>query len=214
MTLTPRLFALVAVLVVVQAVYTVIQLGALFNVRPPATDVNELPLKLGDWVCSEPSCRDSDAEDIAGADICVQRVYSNANEQATISVYVAIWTSYQGYFRIPHEPLRCYASAGHEIHDVSRIVLKRSDGSTAQTALLQTDLADRPTHVLYWYQLDQSAVLNAQEMFRTRLRYRSQKSWPPLVKVMLETSGADQQSARQLLVDLGERIFDWTSKEL
>ena len=213
MPLIPRLVALLVVLIVIHAVYAVVQSGTPLHVRDPATDLSELPLELSDWVCPEPSQRDSQAEDIAGADASLERMYTNRNEQAAVAVYVALWKTYPGY-AFPHVPPVCYSSSGYEILDISEVAPRNGDGSTATALLMHAQLDDRPAYVLYWYQLDQNTMTDVKQIGEDRWSYARRGSWPPMVKVMLDIRSVDQQQAGRLLIELGEQVLKWTSSKL
>jgi EpsI family protein len=213
MKLLPRLLILLLLLVVIQAVHAMVRSGTPYSVRPPATNLDEMPLKLGDWTCSEPSQRDADAKDRSGADVSVHRIYGNADARVAISAYVAIWTRYEGGY-LPHEPTMCYEGSGHTILDTSEVQLQRGGQPIAKARLMHVERDEQSAYVLYWYQLNQDTMYDIQQMHKIRWTYLGEPSWPPLVKVMLDIRGTDEATARRLLTDLGQQILAWTSQKL
>lgn len=213
MRLSARLLLVLITLVAVQSVFAIIRSGTPYSIREPRTGLDDLPLVLGSWQCTEPGGRDSDAEDIAGATYSIQRFYVNAEEGVTVSAYVAIWMRYEGRY-LPHEPYMCYGGAGFEIISNSTVPIRGMDGQTAKAAFLQMERDHQPAHVLYWYQLDSDVMCDVGPMQEARWKHVGNSRWPPMVKVMLDVRGTSGPTAERCLKDLGEKILDWTTKNI
>jgi hypothetical protein len=70
----------------------------------------------------------------------------------------------------------------------------------------------KPTHLLYWYELN-GVTFTTADGFRTELwKLRGRKSWPPMVKVMLQTTDPDERTAEQGLKDLAGPVRGWLSE--
>ena len=50
------------------------------------------------------------------------------------------------------------------------------------------------------------------DMGKVRWALRGQKSWPPMIKVLLETSAADKYAARVRILDFAALIQTWLEK--
>ncbi|MHB0960799.1 MAG: exosortase-associated EpsI family protein [Pirellulaceae bacterium] len=210
-----RLTVLLLLLVGIHAAYAYIKAGALSQIRAPATALEDLPFQLGDWVGGDKLDDDTIAVDTAvGADFSIRRTYRDPGEESTVSLYVAVWQKYVGYFKVPHRPESCYPLNGYEIVDTSEVRLECRHGPQAQARLIHAVLEESGESVLYWYQLDQNTIFNASQMARARFEYLGQKHWPPLVKVMLVSRNPNREDARRQLVDFGEHVFRWTSTKL
>jgi hypothetical protein len=210
-SLTIRLITLLLILIASHFAFAIIYSATPHNVHPLATDLNDMPLTFGDWTCVSTSKWSDGVKDPAGATFSINRVYASSDKRWEVLAYVAVWTEYRGGFMV-HPPPICYAAAGHEILATTETKF----GPTANTMLMSTRLEGRPTTVLYWYQLGPYCFHDATGMQATRWQwsYMGQKSWPPLVKVMLEIRGTDKTNAERLLVNLGEKLLAWNSTEL
>lgn len=210
MSMAVRLFA-AAVLVagIHGGIRLVVQMGVpTGEVRVPKRDLHELPTHLGSWVTV--ASRDtSELFAETDAEITVVRTLQNAAGEV-VSLYAAVWLDHS---RIRHPPELCLEGFGHEILQEKTIQLDVADQKTIPVRFFVAQRDGQRTNVLYWYRRGDSILLLRTFQRRATWTPGEDGSWPPLIKVMLQTAGSDAEKAERQLKSIAVPTDAWT-KEL
>jgi EpsI family protein len=169
----------------------------------PQHSLEAIPAELGAW-----KARDLPLDPAifkhSGAAAMLNRAYSNAIGDEIVA-NVGIWLG--DFAGTPHSPELCYPGAGWEI--VSRKHVSVPNEKTDSPAHLITfDKSGQRLYVLYWYQYGDRVIFDASGIraFRQSLR-GTNKSMPPIVKVMLQSGNADPVIGEQQLIHLASRLL-------
>jgi len=118
----------------------------------------------------------------------------------------AVGLVYEGVW---HYPANCYQASGWQNVD-SRKETLFVEGAPERTVSISTwSHSGRTVKVLYWYQLGEHTIFGRMDLGKARLALAGQATWPPLVKVLLQTDADNSAEAEQALIDLGGRIHQW-----
>lgn len=178
------------------------------NVQMPDRSFEELPMRFAEWQ-GEPTELDPKIFDFIGAEVVVNRNYESVQGKQ-ISVHTAVFTNYgSGAF---HNPANCYRSSGWLLLDNSILDLQLADGSTATVSLMTWSRNGERVMVVYWYQLGEHMILSRLDLGKARVALRGSEVWPPLVKVLMQTSANDPEAARLRLKTLAEDIYNWINE--
>ena len=212
-TISPTVRALVVVALLAAANIGVIAAARSLlpkGIELPATSFAKMPNQFGPWV-GESFSVDPKMEHVANAADSIHRIYRDT-EDRRVSLYCAVWTGYGVGLR--HSPEVCYPGRGHRILNKTDLELQRPDGSPARARLLTVEHGHQPAYVLFWYEFGGHYVVDHHQFRNVRWNFRGMESWPPMVKVMLQTSGDSEATSQELLRDLGEKVLAWTTKKL
>jgi len=207
--ITTRLLALAVIIVVIYGVAIKLR-GTLRppNVKLPDRDFQEMPLRFGEWK-GEKAKLDSRVFDKIGAEIVVDRLYRNDAEHA-ISVHTALFADYD--FSVSHHPIICYRGAGWELIGgrEEELDLQAANQARVPIRLLHWKKDGNQVIAVYWYQLGKQVFFNRGGLGRARTPFLGKQTWPPLIKVLMQTSvTSDADEAKAQLQNLGEYVYKW-----
>jgi EpsI family protein len=171
-------------------------------IEPPKCSPRDLPVQLGEWK-GEDTTTDPRLTGALQALASVDRIY---RDRAGNAVYMHfVWTD--DYIRI-HLPQQCYREAGWKQTDESGISIPVRGDLTIPARLLTFERDEERIRLLYWFQLGDRFFFDrrGQRLARQQLCW-GRTTWPPLVKVMLQTSDADPAQAEARLRDVARLLF-------
>ncbi len=174
------------------------------NIRAPHAPLTDLPLTLGDWEGTD-SELDSRLIEALGTETAVSRRYERGH-RGIVDLHCALWTTDDEW--LPHEPHVCYTGSGWNIDARRQIDVPEAPG--LQATLLTAEQRGRRIQVLYWYQLADHAYSDRDGARAARRQLWSKKTWPPLIKVMLQAPAEDPSRLDKGLADFAHRVYDWT----
>ncbi len=178
------------------------------NVTMPAWNLEDLPLRLGEW-SGKTVPLDPQVFRAIGADVVVDRLYSDPASRQ-VSCHTAIFTRYEVF--LPHGPRECYTGSGYRVLAESPVVFDTPGGSTVHAGLLEIVRDDMPAYVLFWYQLGENTCWDQAGVKPSFRALRGSEQWPALSKVMLQSSASNAKEAKAAMIDLGGRVFDWMNR--
>lgn len=201
-----RLFALTgAVLLVAGGAYELRGTLRPTYARLPDWSLHDMPLVLGEWrgektTLDEELFRAIDAKEVSN------RLYQN-KRGGVVSVHTATFTEYD--FGVQHNPVVCYRTNGWEVTDRQDVMLDVGDGKTIGVKLITWTRERRRVMTLYWYQLGDEIVFDRGDLAWARMKLWRQSTWPPLLKVLMETPAFSPADAQSDLTELAQRVYRW-----
>ncbi len=206
-----RLAIIIVLVLVAGFIYTAIGAQGLpETIRSPAKKLADaMPPRLGQWTGERIPMTDAmfEATDSSDAETWLFRDIAGH----TISVHMAVVTEY--FDGIEHHPLHCSQSQGYErMAEVRSIGLVLPDKSTPRAALIETRREGQNSFLLYWYHLGDETILNQDEQREARWGFRGQAEWPPLIKVLMQTSAAEPVESKDRLIGFAELLREWTNE--
>src|SRR5574340_231612 len=194
-TMAIRIAVTAALLLAIHAGASWISHGyTLTDIEPPKGDLKQLPIDLGPWhgenVEADPR--------ITGFLQALAEVDRKYRDPAGNEVFVhAVWTD--DYVRL-HFPEQCYVESGWTQRATQQLTIPVADGRSIEARIVSFDRDEQPLQVLYWFQMGDRFI---QDRWQHRAARQElcwgQKTWPPLVKVMLQTSAPDPQQGQARL---------------
>lgn len=181
--------------------------GTAIEVRLPEQDLREMPLRFGSWKGEEDSLNPRVLRGM-GAVAAVNRRYRN-NAGDMVYLHGGIWDKYS----LPHGIHRaeiCYISEGYQVVNQEDLQLQGSDDSSFPARLLTVERDGQTLSVLYWYHIGDRVAVSYGDMRRAYWSLRTKRIWPPVIKVMLQTSAADTDQALDRLESVALPVFEWT----
>jgi len=179
--------------------------GSPGQVELPEPDLRSLPMQLGQWSGeeSEPSPTLVEKGDAAYA---FARRYRN-NAGKSVSLHISVITDY-GKENLHHFPKYCYHGAGYKRQKMLRRPLKLGDDQEMPVDYSLWSRNEETVALAYWYHFGGEVYFNINE-FRAAWRRRwGSRKWPPIVKVMLQTS-SDQPNPPHL-EEFAGLVAGWT----
>lgn len=208
---TPIRLAIVAVLLVIFSVAIHLSVGArsAAPVRMPKKALAEIPRQIGSW-SGEDVKLDHRITAQSGTAAVLERVYRSLAGHE-VSLYVGVFPSFlpETGVTIPHPPQLCYPGIGFRILLDQDCNVRTPDGATSLARLLTMERNGTPAYLLYWYELDGATFTTGDGLRAALWKLRGRKSWPPLVKVMLQTTAPDPQTAQQQLKEIAGPVCGW-----
>ena len=104
-----------------------------------------------------------------------------------------------------HSPTNCYRSSGWRMVEDSKIERADPRRQPPQRVYLATwEKRGDSILVAYWYRLGDYTLFQRWDMFWVRLAMRGQATWPPMVKVLLQTPfvGRDSYHCQARIQDM------------
>ena len=179
-------------------------------VQPLPEDIHQLPLRLDKWQGEEQKL-DQDTFVHVGADVVVDRAYHDDAEHE-VRMHVAVFGS-KPDDGVHHAPTNCYPSSGWT---APRTVQGSRAGSRPQRPnggpVRPGNEEGETVHVVYWYRMGDYTLFERLDMGKVRWAMRGQATWPPLIKVLLETSATDKYAARVRILEIAALIQTWLEK--
>ena len=175
---------------------------------PVERDLKDLPLTLGDWK-GEAVTLDPDIFMVLGAKMAMDRKYIDRYGRA-VSAHLAVFdrpTAAQGLI---HAPEVCYPSHGWQLGEAKLLPLTPTESPANQVKLLPVQSNGQNAYVLYWYQIDGKAFCTGDQQRKCIQQLRGRPTFPPVVKVMLQTNAANPDQAEYVMMPLAAEIFAWT----
>jgi uncharacterized protein DUF3485 len=206
--------AVVALLLIYGAARVLAGRGMPTELSNPTMTVQQLPKQLGPWT-GQDSELDPEVFKAIGAKQAIDRIYKD-RAGLEVTLHSAVFLEY-GVQGMPHPPEICYPAAGHHINDTKIVDLiegespegKDSKG-THPAKLLTFEKDSRIIYCLYWYQFGDSTITDGGSQRKLILGFRGRTVWPPLIKVMLQTTATTPEEAQQRLLDFAAPVFAWT----
>jgi len=189
-------------------IYLQFKIGMNRDIELPKKTLDELPMQFGSWKGEIQPIDEEIFKAIEGCE-ATDRTYTNpTGESATLhaAVFDTLWLS------VPHPPLVCYPSAGWITQTTKEVELKGPDGQPATVRVITFDKHGRRTMVMHWYQSGDAVFYDDAGLLRSKKRYRTRKTWPALIKVLLQTDATNTQQAQQRLTKFASQVYDWTSQ--
>ena len=178
-------------------------------VRPLPEDIRRLPLRLEKWLGQEQQL-DSDVFVHIGADVALGRAYHDDADHE-IRTHLAVFGSKpdEGVY---HAPTNCYPSSGWTLLEQSMAAVPIPGHKEQMVNVSTWQKKEKTVHVVYWYRMGDYSLFERVDMGKVRWALRGQASWPPLIKVLLETSAADKYAARLRILDFAALVQTWLEK--
>jgi len=169
--------------------------------RVPATNLEDVPMTIGDWSGRDAGALDDESLRIVAADAYLNRSYQTSGAHAPVGLYVAYYAVQRPGVSI-HSPLNCLPGAGWEPLEVQTIPVPGISGAAVPYVrrMLVSKNLDRAL-VLYWYAVHGRVLADeiASKMWLLHDSLWLHRSDAALVRVVVPV-GQDAPS-----VDIGER---------
>lgn len=170
-----------------------------------STPLRNLPHRLGAWTGHDTPL-DERVWTVMGADEVVNRQYQE-DAGGTLGVQISAFKERDS---LPHEPVLCYTNAGWQKVEEKEIRLKIEAQGTRLARILTFEQERHRIHVMYWYQFADVSVLDNDSLRTARWKLYGEKTWPPIVKVMVQSTTVDVARAEPELRTFGEQVLAWT----
>ncbi len=175
-------------------------------------NIQEMPRQLGTWT-AEDSPPDPEIFKATGAEMAIDRLYRDKKGN-TVSLHSAVFLEdfRTGVTGVPHPPEICYPASGYQLAGGETVYLDAESSPSRSARLLTFDKQGQRIYCLFWYQLGGTTYCTGDAQRRLIHTFRGQTTWPPVVKVMLQTAAVDPAEAKSRLTALAALAFDWTRK--
>jgi EpsI family protein len=169
--------------------------------------LDQMPQKFGAW-SGEDVPLDPQVFQAIGAEMAINRQYRDG--RATVNLHSAVFLKYG--VRILHPPELCYRGNGYVVAngDGETIEFGADSKSAHPARLLTMDRDGIRAYCLYWYQIGDATFSNADDQRRIVQSFRGKDTWPPMIKVMLETTANSPEEAQRRLKALAALVYPWT----
>ena len=157
-----------------------------------------MPLQMGVWHGKEVKL-DPKLFVATEAASALTRSYSDAMDRM-VSVFTAIYTNPDA--GVYHSPLNCYQSQGWTKLSEDRVPLTVPGRPTVQVDLSLWDRGGDRVYVLFWYELGEHVLFERYDLGKVRVAMRGRAEWPPLVKVLMQTSAVHPEAAKSQIIEL------------
>ena len=204
--LVSRIAIVISIVLVVHGGFYVVRAGTKPpEVLIPEKSIHELPRQLGNWQGKDGEL-DPKIFARTGAYDAVDRFYADSSGNK-ISLFVALYTNpAEGVY---HSATNCYRSSGWTMISETRLPLKTKGQSDISVSVSTWDSKGERILVLYWYELDKYTLFERIDLGKVRWALRGRTTWPPLYKVLLQTSAADPELAQGRLLDIASSVHEW-----
>lgn len=202
-----RIWIIIGILACVQGGITWVNQGF----KPEVVEVipgtlETLPKTIGSWVGKKTELDPLIFKKLGASDV-VNRTYQN-DAAKRIAVQVAAWDDINEW--TPHHPTVCIPAQGWHITNTRNLKYENQNGRVGQ--VLQADRDTAHMTALYWYQLGPNIYCTREDARQARRQLWGQKSWPPILKVLMQSSEPDPDQASAQLEELAKQIQAWTVK--
>ena len=182
------------------------------SVKPPEVvfppwSLDDLPMRLGAWT-GEVTQLDPRIVRATQAAYVTDRLYRDGSRQM-VSVHTAMYRDHAA--GVYHTPINCYRAAGWRMVEETQDDLPCGGDRTIPVRISNWDREGEQIVVIYWYELGEHVLFDRFGFGTLRLTaMRGKKTWPPLIKVMLQIPAAgDAKKARERGLNLAELIARW-----
>jgi EpsI family protein len=176
------------------------------TVIPPRQPLRELPLALGTWRGADVEA-DEKVLHAVGADQIVTRSFTSSTG-GQIALHAALWLDPDQW--TPHLPKICYLGAGWKIVEEKTVLLEREGEPDVPVRLMTLEQQGQRIQTLHWYQRGENVYTDRNGARAARRRLWGESQWPPLIKVLLQTSAYDKKQSESRLRELAAFLLDWT----
>jgi EpsI family protein len=180
-------------------------------------DIRQFPLKLGGWQGDEVRLEGEDArlhKEIfmnTGAKVTVDRLYHDSVGDP-LKLYIATFDDPDA--GVYHAPTNCYTSHGWRLLKEAKVDLPVRGGPDQRVSLSTWEKKNETILVVFWYRMGDYTLFERWDMGRVRLAMSGLKTWPPLVKVLLEmpTPHENDFQSQERIKDVAARIQKWLNQ--
>jgi hypothetical protein len=109
-----------------------------------------------------------------------------------------------------HSPEICYPSNGYRVINGEETVFVSDRSGAHKARFIAVERDDARLYCLYWYQVGDTTFWESDGQRRVVQSFRGRDTWPPMVKVMLQTSAKSPDEAQGRLKDLASLVYAWT----
>lgn len=211
MNTTTRL-CIAAILVVLLAAssYLLPELLKPKNVVLPGWNLADMPRQFGSWQSAKVEVNPEIEEQILrDADAVVNRAYVDDADHI-VSVHVALFRDLDA--GVLHSPINCYRGNGWREVSREQVKLRGPEESSIPVSLSTWEREGGRVLVMYWYQLDEHILFDRLGLGLARVEMRNKETWPALVKVLLQTSAADPEAARERIDAIARETHQWINQ--
>jgi len=176
----------------------------------PGEKLADLPMELGRWH-GEPS-QIKDFLDLGlDAKMAFDRIYSSPAGEV-VYLHLAAFDHFRQLAH--HHPRVCYGGAGWQ--PVHSELLDIPSGFSEETApiceLITFSRQEQVIYVLYWYQVGEYTTVRPDGVRMLWWRVRQRQPLPPQIKVLMQASAPNIESARAALLELAGPIYEWVKE--
>jgi hypothetical protein len=113
-----------------------------------------------------------------------------------------------------HSPTNCYRSAGWRLIEDSKVDVKVPGAADQRIYLSTWERKGETALVAYWFRLGDYTLFERWNMLGVRWAMRGQSSWPPLVKILLQTPfvSRDSYHCQARVKDMVMHIQQWLNQ--
>ncbi len=202
----------VRLLIAAAAVLGIYTGGELFKDRGMPTepahlqlDLDQLPRKFNSW-SGDDTPLDPQVFQAIGAEKVINRRYRDG--RAEVDLHCDVFLKYG--VRILHPPELCYPGSGYTVADSESVEIAADAKSPRFARLLTLEKDGTRVYCLYWYQIGDLTFWDADNQRRAVRSLRGRETWPPMIKVMLQTTANSPEEARARLKSLADSVYPWT----
>lgn len=203
-----RLFLAAALLVAVTALAKISQRPGIDEPAfVPVEALSALPTELGSWR-GEPSQIIDALNQTLDAKFALDRVYTGPAGQI-VYVHMAAFDHFRALAH--HHPKVCYGGGGWEVVR-SQVLPIPGTGEGQEAPICEfITFANRveQIYVLYWYQVVDRTTVRPEGVRALWWQVRERRPLPPQVKVLMQASAPDADSAAAAMLELAGPIYDW-----
>jgi hypothetical protein len=171
-----------------------------------------LPMKLGEWTGQ---IVDLDEKRFVKTDASIADNREYIDESGhRISVHIAYFADVEA--GVWHDPTNCYRCAGWHLKEESKVPMdgrssRESDDS--EVYLTRWEKEQSPSClVAHWYYLDGRIFYGRDGLMKARWEMRGRESWPPMVKILLQTTGTSQAD-QEAVLQFSKQVHLWLDQQ-
>ena len=168
-------------------------------------DVRKLPLCLGLWNGEDNFLRDEILA-FLGADVCVQRTYTNAGTKSILLNLAVFSDVRRGLFQTP---ISCYKASGWELRSQAYEQLRINNEKFLRVSVSRWERKQYRVAVLFWYQLGGHVLFQRSDLEKLEVKLGDQGSRPHLVRILMQTGQSSPGEAESDLRKLACSIAQW-----
>jgi EpsI family protein len=174
-----------------------------------AVKLDTMPRALGSWRGTDEPL-DPQVFRAIGAESAINRAYRD--EHVVVNLHIAAFTDLfmQDGLQILHSPEVCYPGNGYVIANAETIDFTADDKPAHAARFLTLDHDGMRVYCLYWYQVGTATFWERDGQRRVVQSFRGRATWPPMIKVMLQTAADSPEEAQGRLKNLASLIYPWT----
>jgi EpsI family protein len=209
---TLRISAAIGILAACFAVVYVTSVHGIPQMGKPDWHLKGMPTQLGDWTWDGVKKElDPRMFNAIGALEVENRVYRNPSGEDIVLHSALFDDAEKG---MEHSPINCYRESGWERISTETVPLGNGPDHSAEICIILWAKDHEQCMTGHWYQVGEDQVFD-RSMGLMGLRWKRifQNEWPPMVKVLLQTSVTDPARDSASLRDIGLQIYRWLAKK-